>query len=364
MLSGNTFITILEFVIALGILITLHELGHLIVAKLFKIEVEEFGLGFPPRILRLFTISGTEFTLNWIPFGAFVRPKGENDPDVPGGLAAANPWKRFAVLLGGPLVNVVTGILLFSVLFTSLGAPDYTKVQIMGISPNSPAALAGLKEGDNILKINGQAITSSQQLSTTIQQNLGKEVTITVDRKGQVVEVRAVPRVNPPPNQGALGISMGNPVRRITWLESLPAAGQITWDQVYGLITLPGKLAKGSIPADQARPVGPIGMFDIYSQVRTRDIQDAAQVPNNALAAILNRLWLMATISVALGITNLLPIPALDGGRILFVLPEILFHRRIPPQYENMVHLIGFAALLILMVYITSQDILRPITLP
>jgi regulator of sigma E protease len=364
MLSGNTFITIIEFVIALGILITLHELGHLIVAKLFKIEVEEFGLGFPPRIARLFTISGTEFTINWIPFGAFIRPKGENDPDVPGGLAAANPWKRFAVLLGGPLVNIVTGILLFSVLFTSLGAPDYSKVQIMGISPNSPAALAGLKEGDNILKINGQAITASQQLSTIIQQNLGKEVTITVDRKGQVVEVRAVPRVNPPPNQGALGISMGNPVRRITWIESLPAAGQITWDQIYGLLTLPGKLAKGSIPADQARPVGPIGMFDIYSQVRSRDIQDAAQAPNNALAAILNRLWLMATISVALGITNLLPIPALDGGRILFVLPEILFHRRIPPQYENMVHLIGFAALLILMVYITSQDILRPITLP
>ena len=362
--SGNSILTILEFVIALGILITLHELGHFLVSKFFKIEVEEFGLGFPPRIARLFTWGGTEFTLNWIPFGAFVRPKGENDPEVAGGLGAANPWKRLAVLLGGPMVNIVVGVLLFSILFTNVGAPDYKTVQIMEISPDSPAALVGLKAGDIITKINGQAITSTQQLSTSVQQNLGKEITITILRDGKTSEVVATPRKNPPANQGALGILMGNPVRRISWFQSLPTAGQVTWDQISSLFTLPGRLAKGSISADQARPVGPVGMFDIYSQVRTRDIENAAGQPSNTAAAILNRLWLLATISVALGITNLLPIPALDGGRIIFVLPEILFRRRIPVQYENIVHLIGFAALLILMVYITTQDILRPIVLP
>ncbi len=108
----ETFITsllrILEFILALGLLIFLHELGHYIASKLFKIEVEEFGFGFPPRAVKLFQFRETEFTLNWIPFGAFVRPKGENDPEVPGGMAAAKPLVRFAVLLGGPLMNLLT----------------------------------------------------------------------------------------------------------------------------------------------------------------------------------------------------------------------------------------------------------------
>src|SRR4030043_1422295 len=108
-----TFQLIVEFIFALGALIFIHEFGHFIACKLLKIEVEEFGFGYPPRALKLFTLGGTKFTLNWIPFGGFVRPKGENDPSIAGGMAAASPWKRIAVLLAGPTMNLLTAVILF-----------------------------------------------------------------------------------------------------------------------------------------------------------------------------------------------------------------------------------------------------------
>ncbi|HOD05757.1 MAG TPA: site-2 protease family protein, partial [Anaerolineaceae bacterium] len=110
----TSLLRILEFILALGVLVFLHELGHFLVSRFFKIEIEEFGFGFPPRMVKLFKLGGTDFTINWIPFGAFVRPKGENDPEVSGGLASANPWVRLAVLLGGPVMNLLTGVILFT----------------------------------------------------------------------------------------------------------------------------------------------------------------------------------------------------------------------------------------------------------
>jgi regulator of sigma E protease len=359
----TVFTTILEFVIAFGVLLFIHEFGHFIISRLFKVEVEEFGFGFPPRLAKLFTWGGTEFTLNWIPFGAFVRPKGENDPNIEGGLAAANPWKRFAVLMGGPLMNLMAGIIIFSVLFTKTGAPDLRTVQIMDVSKGSPAETAGIIANDIILKANGTEISSTTQLSTIVKANLGKEVTLTLKRGEGSVEIKAVPRVSPPPNQGSLGIVMGNPIRPITILQAIPYSLLTTGAQGAALITLPAKLIQGQVNPDEARVVGPVGMYDIYSQVRTRDI-DAATQPASQASDSLNRFWLLGTISIALGFTNLLPIPALDGGRIIFLLPELLFRKRVPAQYENMVHLIGFATLIAFMVYVTTQDITNRIILP
>jgi regulator of sigma E protease len=354
--------TILEFVLAFGLLLFLHEFGHFITSVMFGIEVEEFGFGFPPRLVKLFNWKGTDFTLNWIPFGAFVRPKGENDPEVAGGLAAANPWKRLAVLMGGPFMNLLTGVVIFAILFSMTGAPDTKTVQIMDVAKNSPAETAGLRASDIITRVNTVDITSTELLATTIKSNLGKEVTLTVNRDGKSIDIKATPRLNPPPNEGSLGIVMGNPVRPISFFQAIPYSLITTGAQGLALITLPVQLIQGQVKTEEARMVGPVGMYDIYSQVRSKDITAESQ-PASTPSESLNRLWLLGIISVALGFTNLLPIPALDGGRILFLLPELIFRKRVPAQFENMVHLIGFAALLALMVYVTSQDITNRIIL-
>ncbi len=355
--------TIFEFIIAFGILLFLHEFGHFIISRMFGIEVEEFGFGFPPRLVRLFTWKGTEFTLNWIPFGAFVRPKGENDPAVSGGLASANPWKRLGVLVGGPFVNILTGIVIFAILFSKTGVPDTKKVQIMEVAKGSPAEMAGILPNDIIVKVNTTEITDATQLSSIVKANLGKEIELSLSRQDKIIDVKATPRVNPPPDQGSLGIVMGNPVRPITVWQAIPYSLMTTGAQGAALITMPIMLIRGQVAAEDARMVGPVGMYDIYSQVRSRDIS-AESKPSSPAADTMNRFWLLGVISIALGFTNLLPIPALDGGRILFVLPELLFRKRVPAQYENMIHLIGFAALLALMVYVTTQDITNRIILP
>jgi regulator of sigma E protease len=358
----TVFISIVEFVIVIGLLAFLHEFGHYIIARFFKIEIEEFGFGLPPRIVRLFNVGPTEVTLNWIPFGAFVRPKGENDPKVPGGLASASPWARISVLFGGPVMNLLTGILLFTLLFQQVGMPDLQHVKITMVNLDSPASQAGLKTGDIITGINGEAIKDTDHLVNLVKANRGQEISLSYERDGKQTEVKITPRVNPPAGQGALGIQMGYANTQINFgqavLYSMSAVGDISKQ----LVLLPYHLIQGQVTPEQARIVGPKGMYDMYEQARSNDVQQQTTTPQETLP--LNTIYLVGLISIAMGLTNLLPIPALDGGRILFVLPEILFHRRIPQQYENVVHLVGFALLIMLMVVITAQDIINPIILP
>jgi len=359
--SVNIPLTILEFIVALGALLLVHEFGHFIVSVLFKIEVEEFGIGLPPRLFRFFKIGKTEFTLNAIPFGAFVRPKGENDPQVEGGLAAANPFIRLAVLFGGPFMNFMAGIILFTVFFGQVGKVDSSKVQIIEVKQNSPAAQVGLQSGDVFVKINDETIDSVDKLSSIIKSNVGSEVSIEISRNSQVMDFKATPRLNPPEGEGALGIVMGNPYVPVSLAEASQAAFLTTGEQINQIITLPAKLIQKQIPAEQARVVGPKGMWDIFVQAREYDAETEA-TPNSQIPAV-NTLGLVASISIALGLTNLLPLPALDGGRILFLLPEIILRKRVPADKENLVHFLGLAALIILMVYLTVQDFINPVVL-
>jgi len=352
-------IEIVLVVLGLGALIFLHESGHFVFCKLVKIPVEEFGFGFPPRLVKLFRYDGTDFTLNAIPFGAFVRPRGENDPNVPGGMSEANPWKRFGVLIGGPLMNLITGMLLFSLVFTIDGVPHPDKIVITDTNPGSPAEQVGLMTDDLILSVNGEAITSIDRLSTLVRANRGRDITITVLRDGQTLTFTTIPRVYPPEGEGALGIGMTEYTEPATWPQTIPYAIQETVQQGYDLISLPVMLITGKIPADQARLVSPIGLFSMWSRASEIDTAVAASNPE---ATPITRLTLLAIISVALGFTNLLPLPALDGGRILFLLPEILFRKRVPAEKEAYVHAIGFIALIILMFVIVAQDIINPLT--
>src|SRR5512147_974245 len=179
-------LTWIVFILAFGGMVLIHEFGHFIAARLCKIEVEEFGIGLPtPGAVTLFKWQGTRFTLNWLPFGGFVRPKGENDPNVPGGLAAASPWKRLAVLFAGPLMNLLTAVLIYSIIFNRVGVPDTSKVLIASVTPESPAAAAGFKDGDILISGNGQAIQNYDELRHIIDTNVDQPISFVVDRNGQ-----------------------------------------------------------------------------------------------------------------------------------------------------------------------------------
>lgn len=353
---------IIEFILIFGVLLFIHEFGHFIFAKLFKIKVEEFGFGFPPRLLKIGQFRETEITLNWIPFGAFVRLSGENDPEVKGGFGDSSILARFMTLIGGPLFNLVLGVVLFATIFMQVGVPDLKSVQVYGVNEGSPAEIAGITAGELIVEVNGVAITSTQQLSEQVELNRGKPISIKLlTPEGKEYIVTATPRVEPPPGEGYLGVTLVNPYKEASIVEALPYAFRATGGYAIQLLALPGQLIRGTVSAEEARPVGPVGIYSIYSQARERDETNAESAnPEDRL----NTLLILAIISVALGFTNLLPIPALDGGRLILLLPEIFLRKKVPAKVENIINMVGFAALIALMVIITTMDIINPIVMP
>ncbi|MBS1249786.1 MAG: Metalloprotease MmpA [Chloroflexi bacterium] len=351
----TSLITILGFVGVIASLILLHELGHFLAARLFKIEVEEFGIGFPPHALTLFEAGGTKFTLNWLPLGGFVRPKGEDDPDVPGGLAAAKPIKRIIVLLAGPFMNLLAAVIIYAMIFAQSGIPDWTTVQVLEVAPNSPAEKAGLEAGDEITSVNDTSIENSAVLRDEIYAHLDEEVSLVFQRDDQAKEVSLVPRSNPPPNEGAIGIVMTSPLRDITWFEAIPMGAVATYGHSVAILTLPSQWIRGA--EGVTRPQGFKGMYDGYEAAESQELIPEASQSVNIMAFVV-------AITVSLGVLNLFPIPALDGGRILFALPEIIFRRRVSQKVQNISNTIGFFLLISALIYINVLDIVAPVSLP
>jgi regulator of sigma E protease len=362
----STFIFIAVFA---GV-VFIHEFGHFIVARLLGVEVEEFGFGLPPRMLTLFHYKGTEFTLNWLPIGGFVRPKGENDPNVPGGLAAANPWTRLAVLLAGPTMNLLLGVVVFSLLFFQVGVPDFTKVQIGDVMAVSPAAQAGLKVNDVIVAANGVAIHNTTQLHDIIYASLDTPVQFTLRRGSQTINLAATPDSKRPQNVGALGISMGPAmIQSGSLIESVQYGSLAVYEQARLLILLPAQMIRGQANPQDSRFVGLKGIYDLFGQAVSRDVQSREPVssspsstpaPAGPQAPTYFTLQLIGILTISLGVLNLFPFPALDGGRILFIWPELILRRRVPAQWENGIHAAGMALLLVFMVYVNVMDFVNP----
>ncbi len=350
-------INLLIFIGAIVLLIVIHEFGHFIASKLLGVEVEEFGLGFPPRAVTLFTLGGTIYSLNWIPLGGFVRPKGENDPTIPGGLAAASPWVRIVVFAAGPFANFLAAIILFAFIFTRVGVPDLSQTLVTTVQAGSPAEAAGLQAGDILTVLNDTAITSPDILRDMVALNLGKETLVTYSRGGEVFQTSLVPRAEPPPGQGAMGIEYSHPTVKVGAVKAVQMGSLALYDQVMQILTLPSRLIEGSVAPEEARLVGYKGMYDIYQNFREAD--EVAAVEAEPTAG-LNTIYFFASISISLGLLNLFPIPALDGGRIVFALPEIIFRKRIPPNAENIINFVSFALLILLMLYINIQDFVNP----
>ena len=300
---------------------------------------------------------GMVFTLNWLPLGGFVKIRGEGDTSIPDGLAAANPWKRLVVYAFGPLMNLLVGVVLYTIIVSQVGVADPTQVQIMDISENSPAESAGLKKGDLLLKVDGVEADSTTAVHNAIYDRLGSEIQVQFERDNQIMSTVMVPRVDPPEGEGAIGILMGHPVTKVSFIEAIPLGVYSTYQHSLALITLPAQVAKGVISPEEARPVGYKGMYDLY-----QDVQDQELIPGAPQS--LNTIWFFTTITISLGILNLLPIPALDGGRILFALPEIIFKRKIPIEVQNLVNFISFTILILLFFYINYLDFVNPVQIP
>lgn len=372
--------TLPVFILILSALVFVHELGHYLAAIRLGVHIEEFGLGFPPRLAgavkdkdnkwRFFfgqnapkpeELGGprTIYSLNWIPLGGFVRPVGEDDPLVPGGLSAASKRVRFIVLVAGSAFNIIFAFFVLTLGF-STGWPDYRdEVSIGRVESETPAEQAGLQAGDIIVQLDSQVMTTTQAASDYIRSHRGQPVVFLIQRGADQLSFTITPRTpeQMPAGQeqkGATGIALEQPydLRTYALPEAMYRAGGEIVKQFLIIFEIPGMLIRQQVALAELRPVGIIGIKGL-----TDLTVEKAQEKQHAFYI----LQFMALISVALGMTNLLPIPALDGGRILFVIIEAIRGRRISPERETQVHLIGFAMLLILMVVITYQDIFHPL---
>ncbi|MBI5878680.1 MAG: RIP metalloprotease RseP [Chloroflexi bacterium] len=344
----NIATTILYFMIVLSVLVLVHEIGHFIAARRAGVRVEEFGLGYPPRAVRLFKRGDTDYTLNWLPLGGFVRMTGEENPSDPKSFAAAKAWKRAVILSAGAGMNVVLAIVLFMVI-ALMGVPRTVEfVNVASVAPGSPAEMAGLQAGDRIMSIDGQPVVNRMDVSRAAIERAGQPVSIDVKRAKDNLTVYLTPRVHPPKNEGRMGITMTLQfVREETVsyspLDALVYGFNETISTGTQIFTGFRRMADGTAPAEVGGPVQIAGFAGLFCG---RNLQSCMQFT--------------ALLSVNLAIINMLPFPALDGGRLVFVVLEVLRRgKRVKPELEGVVHFVGMAILLLLMLVITVFDVQR-----
>ncbi|MFC2001460.1 RIP metalloprotease [Chloroflexota bacterium] len=340
--------TIVAFVGVLVVLILAHEIGHFVTAKMSGVGVEEFGLGFPPRLFSI-KRGETRYSINAMPLGGFVKMAGEEDPTVPRSLASKSTGTRILVLSAGSLMNALLPILLFSIAFMVPHNVVSGQVLVEEVSQGAPAAQAGIKPGDILLRIDESPLQNIGDLHRYLQLNLGKEVDILVEHSDSSTEnVRVIPRWRPPEGQGATGIVVrtSNPTivrQSYPFWQAIPKG---IGECVKTFVLFKNAIISMIIGAVPVLLTGPVGIAQLTGEV--------------ARAGFSPLLEFTAFFSINLAIINIFPLPALDGGRIVFVLLEwVRRGKRVPPKTEGMIHVIGFAMLIAAMVAITYQDIIR-----
>jgi len=324
-------------------------------------------LGLPVTVEAL--TRPTEYSINWIPLGGYVRMVGEEDPTDPGSFASKSKRVRLAVLAAGSIMNLIAAVFFFTLTAMS-GVPEpvtglnasgeeapIAQTMISEVVPNTPADHAGLQAGDIIIGADDVEFKYVGDLIHYVGEHKGTKITLHIDRDSEIIDAPLVPRVNPPEDQGAMGIGITYEgiESDITYypLGTAFVRGTTQTAEYVGLtFYLPIAILRNILPAEVARPTGPVG---IYQQT---DSAVNAAVSLNWWFPIL---WLTAILSTALAVTNLLPLPALDGGRILFVIIEALRGKRIAPEKEGAIHFIGLALLLFLMLVISYYDVSNPI---
>jgi regulator of sigma E protease len=345
--------SILVFLLVLSILVLVHELGHFIVARKMGILVEEFGFGLPPRIFGK-KIGETLYSINLLPFGGFVKLHGENTED-----GVVHPRRAFlskskkvrvAVVVAGVIMNFILGVVAFAIVYSFLGIPRETNlVKVVEIAAGSPAQTAGVLVGDTVASVDKKGVNTVDGFVSLIEEKKGKRVTLELVRDSETKSISLTPRESPPENEGPLGVVITTteiyfpPYWQRPFIgvyygfkEALIWGGRI----VGGFAGIFKDLFAGVAPKDIA---GPVGIFAITTQA--------------AKGGILELISFIGILSVNLAILNIIPFPALDGGRLAFIGIETLIGRKVLPKIEAVVHTVGMIILLLLLLAITAHDI-------
>ncbi len=360
-------VTILVFLLILSVLVLIHEAGHFFVAKKLGIKVEEFGFGFPPRVFGK-KIGETIYSLNLLPIGGFVKLYGEDDAgggkigsvkdfskikdkSVQRAFFARPVWQRASVVIAGVVMNFLLSLVIISYLFSAQGVPiPGNQVIIAGVAKNSPAEKAGIKTNDIFVTVNGIKITEPKQVSAITKQHLGQAMDVSVLRNKTIIQhIMITPRLSSPVGQGAMGVEIAQniTIKKYPWYEA-PVAGMQELFKETGMIlgglgTLVSEVAiHRTVPKDLA---GPVGIAQL-----------TGQVVQNGVYAVLS---LVSLLSLNLAVLNILPIPALDGGRLFFIIIEAVTGKKVNQKFESYTHIVGMVLLLTLIALITFHDISR-----
>lgn len=331
-------------VLAFGLMILAHEFGHFIVAKRAGILVHTFAIGFRPTLFK-WRRGETQYELNVLPLGGYVRMEGEDFEDgaKSGSFRSKSLCQRIAVIAAGPAMNLVLAVVLLAVGASAYGVPQGVTNEIVEIRPGWPAAEAGLRPRDRIVAIDGVRVEDGQQMVRTIHRSAGKPLVLDVRRGTEIFQVRVTPRLEPRMNVGATGVTPGvqraryDPIAAIGW--GVQQSARYVSDIFTGLARV---FRAGRMLDDLSGPVGAV-----------RVLSDAAR------AGLDSYLFMTAFLSVMIGIFNLLPIPALDGGRLMFLFVEAIRRRVVDPRREGYIHVIGFALLITLILVLTFRDLTR-----
>ena len=345
---------ILAIVPILSLLMFVHELGHFLTARRAGIVVQEFGFGLPPRIFGI-KRNGIIYSLNWIPFGAFVKMLGEEDPSAPGSFASKSKVTRAIVLAAGSAMNFLTAGIVFAIAFsTGWPSPIENQVEIAQVAPGSPADAAGLRIGDVVLDMNGRPVSGVEDFRQITRESIGGPVQVRVLRADETLNLTVTPRPDPPQGQGAVGVAIRSPVRPVQ--HSVPESlylGFLRAIQVIAFtLAAPVLAIQGLVSPDMLRPIGLPGMAQVASQA----VDFAADT-----GFIFPILTVTGTFSAGLAIANMLPLPALDGGRLFFIVVEALRGRRVNPERESQFHFVGIVVLIALMILISLNDLQNPL---
>lgn len=342
-------VTAVAVIVIFTLMVLAHEVGHFIVARRAGVKVEEFGLGYPPRILTFAKRGDIEFTLNAIPVGGFVRMLGEEDPEAPGSLASKSRLARGLVLSAGSIMNLLlaiallTGVYMVGTLTPAEGEPGAGIYQVMA---GSPAEEAGLRTGDTVVAVDGQRVEDYETLSAYTHSHLGEQISITIRRDRSLLPpVEVTPRTEWPEDEGPMGVGVGPAlvVKSYPIWEAIPRGIYETFVWLFAIFQWAVAVVRGLVAPEVA---GPIGIVQATSEAVSYGLTDT--------------LRFAAFLSTQLGLVNMLPFPGLDGGRLVFVVLEAIRRgKRVSPQKEGLVHIIGMVILLGFILVVSYFDVVR-----